>query len=1548
MAGPRFACKALRRGLGASGLRRHPTGTRSCLYTCSVQGSKAAAEAATVVAAASSAAGANCEIQPARAAEGRPLAAAAATAAAAEATAAARNLAFQALRNRRRHYGSYRLLHVAVTPPAAAAAAPTPAAAAAAAAANANAAGSAAGAAAAPGLFFELAASQRQQLLPLLSALQQAQPPRRLLQLLQQLAAQGPAAWQHFVESTSLQLCRLILVTRPNQQQRQQQQQGGAVSSLQQHGEGRLPARASGVSTATAAAATASAAAATGLSYERFLIRFGVDAAAVEALAASFERETDLLQLLQLVLQLPCAENLSSPPSLSSSFTVQTLSGVATAAAGSAAATAARAAAAAGGQEGPQEVCVSLSSSLPLLLAAVHPLRPLPHLPGLSPLQHRLPHAAPVLASIKAAAQAPQGGTPTRFMGGPVLQWLEDLLAQQETHSLLLRLAAALSKSIAAPQPKRKHLLLPLLPLLLLLLIDCCCCCFSCCCCSAAFPLLELQARAALHACLDHKQQQQQQQQLGAAATASLARTLQQLSAREFHLLLPSVEAVAALHLTNHLRDSLWSVSPNLLLLLLLLLLCCCCSCCCCSCAVAAAAVAAAVDAALAGVAASDRPAVLLSPCCSGGLSSRDFGLSLLLMQRALEALRLRAEPLGVEEACLLLRGVRSLEAAAAAAAAEEASGLLLLLLLRKGAAFSFLFTKHQLCLRLLQTQLSPQLHGTLTLNLPLLQLQLWPFIRLSLRSLPPDLLLQVFEVYIHSSFLVALLESDALRMQTLPYRRCMQPQCASLEPWGDDEDISLCVVGACLSDAAFLSLRSPLLEDLLEAAKASISRMELHHVARLCQSLVPFIELCRSIRPAKTLKGEESLHGLFPTGAAAADAAAGAAPFGSPLPTAAAAATTTTTKSSCSIPALQLLGSLQGVQAAPQVSPVEAWRDSLHALARFVSHLLTTYFGASNPSKGSSSSSSRSSSYGESTERMQLQAPTPQELLAGRFALHALTTPDFVNLVKVFTACGHRDGRLEPLLLQETATRLETPLPASAVAALLQLPTPEMPSPALVRGFDQQLRRLSETSTDLQVLLDLSAALRQGWRASLVSRFHLQHHVERLATACRPEPAAAAAAAETPETEETPLLLLRHVPGLLSFAARQAESSTPVAVSSPTSSAAAAAAVLSLALRVLVPALHARQLLPRDLQALLQPLADLKPLKSYVAAAKETAPQSALALLPAAVERAILLSLETPSEDVLHLPPLLRLAKQLGLDAAVYIHPMLSALQRSSLRSLHWTQWQQQKYGNGEGLKEEAQEGQEQQQQQQLEGGLSDETEVELLHCLLMAQHFTHGVTSCFRRCLLHTRDQTQEARVLGSSPAHDPSVFLRLYEAFLALQHLAPPPLMLHSPEDSTLITFCQRDLPQAFWASLHAAQVPCVQPLLTSWGFCHFAAAAKRPLAHEEGAVAGLAVVCIPEEETIPLSQQEGEPLLLLHQQQLRRCSGRSKLLLQLLEKARWAVLPIWLEQPTSRADLLRAAAHAKEAPACGSCCFWQQLPDEAARVAYLRALTGGDDS
>ncbi|CDJ43942.1 hypothetical protein ETH_00025065, partial [Eimeria tenella] len=133
---------------------------------------------------------------------------------------------------------------------------------------------------------------------------------------------------------------------------------------------------------------------------------------------------------------------------------------------------------------------------------------------------------------------------------------------------------------------------------------------------AAAFPQLELQAHAALRACLE--QQQQQQQQL--AAAMSLSKAVESLSSSRFHLLLPALNAVAALHLGKHLKNCLGG--PHL------------------------------------------QGLHLRALCCffADVFDPSSPGLSVLLMQQALEAMRLRAEPLGAPEALLLLRGIRQLQ----------------------------------------------------------------------------------------------------------------------------------------------------------------------------------------------------------------------------------------------------------------------------------------------------------------------------------------------------------------------------------------------------------------------------------------------------------------------------------------------------------------------------------------------------------------------------------------------------------------------------------------------------------------------------------------------------------------------------------------------------------------------------------------------------------------------------------------------------------------------------------------------------------------------
>lgn len=69
--------------------------------------------------------------------------------------------------------------------------------------------------------------------------------------------------------------------------------------------------------------------------------------------------------------------------------------------------------------------------------------------------------------------------------------------------------------------------------------------------------------------------------------------------------------------------------------------------------------------------------------------------------------------------------------------------------------------------------------------------------------------------------------------------------------------------------------------------------------------------------------------------------------------------------------------------------------------------------------------------------------------------------------------------------------------------------------------------------------------------------------------------------------------------------------------------------------MRVLIPVLYSRQLLPGDLLVLLGPLGDIPLLDVYSKKAKEEAPQSPLALLPCAVEHVILHALNAAPEDV-------------------------------------------------------------------------------------------------------------------------------------------------------------------------------------------------------------------------------------------------------------------------------------------------------------------------
>lgn len=77
-----------------------------------------------------------------------------------------------------------------------------------------------------------------------------------------------------------------------------------------------------------------------------------------------------------------------------------------------------------------------------------------------------------------------------------------------------------------------------------------------------------------------------------------------------------------------------------------------------------------------------------------------------------------------------------------------------------------------------------------------------------------------------------------------------------------------------------------------------------------------------------------------------------------------------------------------------------------------------------------------------------------------------------------------------------------------------------------------------------------------------------------------------------------------------------------------------------------------------------------------------------------------------------------LRCCNGLGVEAAP-----LPALACSLLQ-----QWQQQKYGEGAGVSSDRQ------VQQLLDGGLPDEAEVELIHCLLTGQRFSPRCVLCAR----------------------------------------------------------------------------------------------------------------------------------------------------------------------------------------------------------------------
>ena len=254
--------------------------------------------------------------------------------------------------------------------------------------------------------------------------------------------------------------------------------------------------------------------------------------------------------------------------------------------------------------------------------------------------------------------------------------------------------------------------------------------------------------------------------------------------------------------------------------------------------------------------------------------------------------------------------------------------------------------------------------------------------------------------------------------------------------------------------------------------------------------------------------------------------------------------------------------------------------------------------------------------------------------------------------------------------------------------------------------------------------------------------------------------------ATEEAEKDGGPTLLLQHIPSLLRLSAETEETTgeaiggdrgllsadtgwvhqaAGTSVGAPldvcpavsTQSKLSPPPALSLALRVLLPALYHRQLGAQELAALLQPLTCYPHLATYVAEARDTAPQSSLALLPEAIKHIIELPPEVlrdgtqcvhpnpsparkrhsrashtlpplssslisgnsllvlPFRRILlspvwgepgcllssllgcllrHISPLLRLVTVLRIDPTVYVPPLLWALQHASLNSLHWT----------------------------------------------------------------------------------------------------------------------------------------------------------------------------------------------------------------------------------------------------------------------------------
>ncbi|CDJ59243.1 hypothetical protein, conserved [Eimeria maxima] len=1285
---------------------------------------------------------------------------------------------------------------------------------------------------------------------------------------------------------------------RQQQQQWLQQQEQRISDAHLQKGGSWGPGQSVHPATATGAAGTTGTVVATGAAalscpaqpYARFLQLFGVNPVAVSSLEAAIGTDEEQLVLLELLLLLPHA--MSGPPvnpAGVSTLLHHNFDNPAPAAAGVGAAAAAEA--------GASEMPLPLRKVLLLLLAAFHPHRQ--HQQGGSFLvqQQQLNRAPAVAAAIKTAAE----GLKEVPLPQPICPAVSNLLLVLVL--LLLSCLVLLLAQIVSPQV------------------------------AAAFPLLELQAHAAQRACLqlqqhlqqgNHKASMQQQEQGALAVGPSLMRTVECLIRPRFHSLLPATACIAELGLCSSLKNCLGGDSFQRLQLRRL--------------------------------------------CCFFGevFDSANPGLSVLLMQKALQAIQLQAEILATPEALLLLGGIRKL-----------------------------------------QTQLPPAFQASQPVDFHLLQLQLWPSLSGSLSCLPVEALLQVAEVYLHSALLCAVSEAALAPLQTQSYRHLV-PQCRRLEPY-----------------VAALSLRSPLQQELLGALLRRLDSFELHHAANLCSALLPFTELWGDLHPLERQAGV-----VTPSGPPASTRAAAAAPGEAGYEAAA------ESSGSMRLPPLQVMGVSHAVLTEPAEATsclcrAEKSRGAASVLSNFVLRFLSAYFGSATQQR---EGGQQLHAYPNGGETLSAERPTeedrralaahlgPEPLLAGKLMLQTLSTEAFTAIARIATAYGYRNYPLERLLLQAAAERLQRPLSPVAVSALLLLPTPAAPPPSLVRGLEIQLRRLCEDCTDLEQLLEVGVSLQRGWGSTLLGAFQLRHHVLRIAAGCRPQ-----FLGETEEEEDLGpqrdcVLKLEHVPKLLSlFGVHSEETAANGSCSNPSHPAGgnrlspispsasglvsavrgfpAAAFVsppesLSLALRVLLPALYSRRLTPQDLRALLTPLVDIPNLKEMVLHAKETAPQSRLALLPDAVAHVILEAPATARDGLQHLSPLLRLVTALCLEPAVYIPPLLTALQQFAVQSLRFEdaaslfsallecqgctgqeaslqrliswglgvtspqltalsssllqQWQQQKY---QGHFARGDNADTQQQPPSIEGGLDDETEVAILHCLLTGECFSDTVFPCLCLCLLslladelvqHPRRLlcVLASRVRGTLPPLSPSVYCALYEAFQSLHLLGGASSGIDIQQYEDLAAFCEQDTPKAFWhqqqrllltsfvssalyvqlkEALEAAELPGLQPLLTTCGFCHFAAAAK-PVTNLKGPpVAGLAFVCVPEEDTVAASSQ-GHPLLL-QQQHLQQCSGRSRLLLRLLQKTNWAAVPIFLHQ-------------------------WIRLPSVELRAAHLKALTTGE--